>query len=343
MPLLSVIVPVYKVEKYLSRCVDSILVQTFTDFKVILVDDGSPDNCGAICDRYQELDARVISVHKENGGASSARNFGLKYVDSEWVSFVDSDDYLEPNHFEVHMRAAIENNVELTISNYLLIIPQIKKQYAPPVSCNGIIQKENIPGALITNLISSSEFMPVWRNCYKKSIIDSLKLNFVSEREVFAEDYLFNLQYYGYISSAYIINEATYCHIIDKNSLSQGRRRGFLEMELKCTELSRKILNKNHGNKFDALIYEKYIDSLGYSLFKEGSFSSLSEIKAIIKSPNAQMILNTQGRPKGKYSLFFYLAKKNKYAMIKLFSFIYKLFEPLYRYVSYLKYRNHSK
>lgn len=92
MPQISVIVPVYKVEPYLRRCVDSILAQTFTDFELILVDDGSPDNCGAICDAYTKQDKRVRVIHKENGGLSSARNAGLKIAVGRYVMFCDSDD-----------------------------------------------------------------------------------------------------------------------------------------------------------------------------------------------------------------------------------------------------------
>lgn len=93
MPFFSVIVPVYKVEEYLPQCVESILGQTFSDFELLLIDDGSPDNSGEMCDRYAELDQRVQVIHKENGGLSSARNCGLKIAKGEFVAFLDSDDY----------------------------------------------------------------------------------------------------------------------------------------------------------------------------------------------------------------------------------------------------------
>ena len=99
-PKISVIVLVYKAEKYLHRCVDSILSQTFTDFELILVNDGSPDNCGAICDEYAQKDNRVRVFHKENGGVSSARNLGLDNAKGEWITFVDSDDWLKPGCLE---------------------------------------------------------------------------------------------------------------------------------------------------------------------------------------------------------------------------------------------------
>lgn len=122
MPEISVIVPVYKVEPYLRRCVDSILGQTFTDFEVILVDDGSPDACPAICDEYAGKDERVRVIHQENGGLSAARNAGLDWVfsnsDSRWISFVDSDDWVHPRFLEYLHRAAVENNVQISICTY---------------------------------------------------------------------------------------------------------------------------------------------------------------------------------------------------------------------------------
>lgn len=99
MPKVSVIVPVYKAENYLRRCVDSILAQTFTDWECILVDDGSPDGSGEICDEYAQKDARIRVIHKENGGVSSARNMALGKISAKWLTFVDSDDCLYPNAF----------------------------------------------------------------------------------------------------------------------------------------------------------------------------------------------------------------------------------------------------
>ena len=104
MALVSVIVPVYKVEKYLRRCVDSLLAQTFRDFELILVDDGSPDECGKMCEEYARLDPRVIALHRENGGLSAARNTGIDWSfansDSKYIAFVDSDDWVERNYLE---------------------------------------------------------------------------------------------------------------------------------------------------------------------------------------------------------------------------------------------------
>lgn len=102
--LLSVIVPVYKVEPYLHRCVDSIRNQTYKHLQIILVDDGSPDRSGEICDEYAEMDARIIAVHQKNGGASATRNKGLQYAEGDYVAFVDSDDWIAPTMYETLVR-----------------------------------------------------------------------------------------------------------------------------------------------------------------------------------------------------------------------------------------------
>lgn len=109
MPQIGVIVPVYKVEQYLSRCVESILNQTFRDFELILVNDGSPDRCGAMCDEYADRDCRIHVIHRENGGLSAARNTGIEWVlansDSKYLTFVDSDDWLHPQCLEILIHA----------------------------------------------------------------------------------------------------------------------------------------------------------------------------------------------------------------------------------------------
>ena len=100
MPIISIIVPVYKVEKYLNRCINSILKQTFTDFELILVDDGSPDNCPQMCDEWRKRDKRIRVIHKNNGGLSSARNCGIEASKGMFIGFVDSDDWIAPDMYE---------------------------------------------------------------------------------------------------------------------------------------------------------------------------------------------------------------------------------------------------
>lgn len=114
-PLISVIVPIYTVEPYLRKCLDSIINQTYQNIELILVDDGSPDNCGSICDEYAARDSRIRVIHKENGGVSSARNTGLMKASGEWIGWVDSDDWIELDMYEYLLRHALEHDADIAV------------------------------------------------------------------------------------------------------------------------------------------------------------------------------------------------------------------------------------
>lgn len=118
MPLVSIIIPVYKVEKELGRCVDSVLCQTLGDIEVILVDDGSPDDCPRICDDYALADSRVKVVHKQNGGLSDARNFGLAEATGDYIMFVDSDDSIELDACERLLRLATDSHADIVLGDW---------------------------------------------------------------------------------------------------------------------------------------------------------------------------------------------------------------------------------
>lgn len=123
MPEISVVVPVYNVEKYLKRCIDSLLTQSFDSFDLILVDDGSQDNCGKICDEYKNADNRITVIHQENRGLSEARNTGIEWAlknsDAEWITFIDSDDWVHPDYLKMLYETAAEYNVNMSICNCL--------------------------------------------------------------------------------------------------------------------------------------------------------------------------------------------------------------------------------
>ena len=120
MAKISIITPVYKVEKYLRKCIDSILNQTFEDFELFIVDDGSPDSCGVIADEYEVKDKRVHVIHKENGGAPSARNAGIMQAEGEYFYFPDSDDWIEPTYLQELYELALRTEAQLVVSGYTM-------------------------------------------------------------------------------------------------------------------------------------------------------------------------------------------------------------------------------
>lgn len=123
MPILSVIVPVYKVEEYLPQCIDSILAQTFSDLELILVDDGSPDNSGKICDDYAARNSNIRVIHQKNGGHTSARKAGMRIAEGKYISLIDSDDFLEPDMYERMIRRAREHQADMVVIGHVMDLP----------------------------------------------------------------------------------------------------------------------------------------------------------------------------------------------------------------------------
>src|SRR5690554_2626737 len=130
--LLSIIVPVYNMEQYIEKCIMSIFLQTYKNIEIILIDDGSTDNSGNLCDKYSVIDPRVKVIHKENGGLSSARNAGLEVAMGEYIGFVDPDDWIEPTMYETMYSNIKKNKSEICICNYIIDNSKYSKQIESP-------------------------------------------------------------------------------------------------------------------------------------------------------------------------------------------------------------------
>lgn len=141
--LISIIVPVYKVEQYLPKCIDSLLVQTYDHFEVLLIDDGSPDNCPEICDRYAAQDARVRVFHKQNGGQSSARNLGLDHSRGEYIAFVDSDDYVSPFYLERLYQRITADKTDFAVCGYQEVEQSVHDHPKTITRDDGVVGQEN--------------------------------------------------------------------------------------------------------------------------------------------------------------------------------------------------------
>ena len=202
-PLISVIVPVYNVEKFLNQCVDSILAQTYKNFELILVDDGSKDKSGDICDDYAEKDPRIRVFHKENGGVSSARNCGLDNARGEYVCFVDSDDWVHNTYIEDMVKPEM---YDLVIQGFK--DGNITKKYSIEYITNQI----EILDAFIYHLLKQDgPSHIIYSKLYKSSIIEINKLRF-DENIWLGEDLLFNLQFISYSKNVYFTNTYSYVH-----------------------------------------------------------------------------------------------------------------------------------
>ena len=183
MSKISVIVPVYKVEKYIHKCVDSILAQTFSDFELILVDDGSPDNCGKICDEYVTKDSRFRVIHKENGGVSSARNLGISEAKSEYICFLDSDEQKKKNHLEICLKKI--SDADLLIFGFERFNGRTDKRVLENNEINGFTYCHDFLYSLKENAITSEFFCFPWNKLYRRSLLVENKISFKEDISVF--------------------------------------------------------------------------------------------------------------------------------------------------------------
>lgn len=200
MPRLSVIVPVYKVEKYIHKCVDSILNQTFTDFELILVDDGSPDNCGKICDEYAEKDSRVRVIHKENGGLSDARNFGIDVAKGEIIGFVDSDDIIDTNMYGDMIGYMDEHDLDVVCADTYVVRGE-RKKFNPRYDTDKIFMRDEAINEILNGTLDNSAVNKI----YKRSIMGDVRYpkGRVYEDVATTYKYIFQARRVGYICKPY--------------------------------------------------------------------------------------------------------------------------------------------
>ena len=172
LPSISIIVPVYNVEPYLRRCVNSIINQTYKNLDIILVDDGSTDHSGEICDEYAAKDNRIKVIHRENGGLSAARNTGLSISKGEYVYFVDSDDYIEIETCEIALNCAIKHQADIVCFGYREIYPsgQVKTFV---MGSSGIMEKPAIIGALVLGERGLRDY--VWNKMFSKRLFENIR------------------------------------------------------------------------------------------------------------------------------------------------------------------------
>ena len=215
-PLISIIVPVYKVEKYLDTCVSSIVAQTYKNLEIILVDDGSPDDSPAICDRWAKKDPRIVVIHKENGGAASARNAGLDIAKGEYIGFVDSDDYISKDMYMVLINALIAADKKLACC-YSVSVPDTDDIRELPVSEEPkvkVLSVEETLDAVFTYKIGTS----AWRRLFHRSLFDEIRFP-IGEIN---EDYSPIVPQAVLADGIVLVEEKLYCYRSRAGSVTSG-------------------------------------------------------------------------------------------------------------------------
>lgn len=217
MPEISIIVPVYKVEKYIHRCVDSILAQSFTDFELILVDDGSPDNCGVICDAYAASDSRIRVIHQKNQGQAAARNAGIEAAKGEWILFCDADDCYNQDVLGEYLNSLgrKEQSVLYCFNFYDAWPGGIQKEIKYPETELMLFGTDEHLTCLSGRISHKSMGYSIWNKIYSRELLNQFKIRFfersaVGNKDDWAEDLTFNLQYCMCVEQICVSEEPVY-------------------------------------------------------------------------------------------------------------------------------------
>lgn len=338
-PLITIIVPVYKTEQYLSRCIESIQAQTFTNFELILVNDGSPDNSGIICDNYAKTDTRIKVFHTKNKGVSSARNLGLENAQGEWITFLDSDDWIENNLFASIVKIINQYNTDLVCWNYHIDTPFESKTYTPT---NYNLIKKSSKDELFNLLLLAIypgyynytdkiklDMFSIWNKAYKLSLLKNYILKFDTHLKR-AEDTLFNIRYLQQIHNVVITNDCLTHYNIRPNSALTTYNPN-LNSILKESALTI-LQNIPSKEKNITQCYLKRCIGYIYEYYQKNIWNNQIEMNKNIKdiSTLCEIINNTTTNPKGNIlsltdKLVLKLIKQKSYRLLLLLLYIKKL------------------
>ena len=265
-PTVSIIVPVYNAEDFLPRCIDSILAQDYRDFELILVDDGSKDGSGAICDRYAAADSRIIVVHKENSGVSDTRNLAIGMARGTYLQFVDSDDWLAPNATGMLFQAALGGRCDMVIADFYRVVGD-RLAHKGDIEETGVMSQEDFAAHMMENP-ADFYYGVLWNKLYRRDIIMEHDLRMDSKIS-WCEDFMFNLEYLRYAARVVAIQVPIYYYVKRKGSLvSQGISISkTIKMKLTVFEyynnFYKHILDEKDYDKSRLQVYRFLLDSAG--------------------------------------------------------------------------------
>lgn len=243
--LISIVVAIYNAAQTLRVCVDSIVNQTYRDLEIILVDDGSKDASAEICREFEKKDSRVFYVHKENGGLTGARKKGYEVSHGEFIAFLDSDDFLDPEYVEKQLYNILRNGADVSICSYVLETEKQSKDIHYDFSLQSFEESDYISELILPRVFRKAgdrtcipDFL--WLRLFKKDIITDKC--FVSEREVYTEDIFFNFEYLKHCKKVSVLDECLYHYVVREASLTHTHRENRCNMETARIRLLRRYL-----------------------------------------------------------------------------------------------------
>ncbi len=258
-PLISIIVPVYNVEKYIRRCVDSLINQTYKNLEIILIDDGSPDNSGAICDEYAERDNRIKVIHKENGGVSSARNVGLDNTSGEYIGFIDADDYIDFQMYEVLYNNLTDNEADISMCVYAL--ENSSGEFIPHYSSE-ITEAFDREQAISEMLKQVKYTCSLWDKLFSARLIESVRFD---EEISHNEDLLFVYQLMKKSDKAVYTSRPMYYYCKNEQSASRVKFSDKNTTMLKAQTMVLEDIRENVPEIYDVALTE-YVKTAIFNL-----------------------------------------------------------------------------
>lgn len=265
-PMVSIIVPIYNAEQYLRRCVDSILNQEYTDYELLLVNDGSTDASGDICEEYRDRDPRVIVIQKENTGVSDSRNRALDRARGKYLQFLDSDDWITPDATRLFVRAAEEYGCDMVISDFYRVVGE-RLSPKGDIEEEGVLTREEFAAHMMENP-ADFYYGVLWNKLYRRDIVEEHKLRMDTDIS-WCEDFMFNLEYIRYAKVFYALHAPIYYYVKRKGSLaSQGINISkTVKMKLNVFEyynnFYKHVLEEEDYEKNRLQVYRFFIDAAG--------------------------------------------------------------------------------
>ena len=265
-PMVSIIVPIYNAEQYLRRCVDSILNQEYTDFELLLVNDGSTDASGDICEEYGDRDPRVIVIQKENTGVSDSRNRAIDRARGKYLQFLDSDDWITPDATRLFVRAAEEYGCDMVISDFYRVVGE-RLSPKGDIEEEGVLTREEFAAHMMENP-ADFYYGVLWNKLYRRDIVEEHNLRMDTDIN-WCEDFMFNLEYIRYAKVFYALHAPIYYYVKRKGSLaSQGINISkTVKMKLNVFEyynnFYKHVLEEEDYEKNRLQVYRFFIDAAG--------------------------------------------------------------------------------
>lgn len=327
---ITIIVPVYNNARYLRQCIDSLLSQTLKSIEILLVDDGSTDGSGNICDEYAKKDERICVIHKENEGLGLTRNVGMAAARGEYFTFVDSDDYVDPDMYRVLLEQANKYKADVCFGGSTLFYDNGVKMPSEMVLAQAVYRGAEIREKVVPQIIGSApedthEAIIGYSMCtgiYRLSIVKEHNITFYSEREYKVEDVLFKIEYFTYAQIVTYVRNPYYFYRYNPTSLSRVYRADALDRVLLSYQKEFELLNELgyiDGKRYATrMLLSEVRSCMRAAMAGEGFSAAIKEYKEIVNKP---FIHNTvtnypyHKNPLGKHIFNFLLEKKRVYLL----------------------------